>query len=96
MWLCVWDAFLVVIDSGVFSIGVQLCGCDAPFTQGAKLLGMRALPRISSGYIVRRRVTSKKPKRLLPFPRVNGVLPTSHTAVTNDSDSTTLWSSSHC
>jgi hypothetical protein len=52
MWLCLRASFIVHSSFDV-SIGVHRYENGAPLQQGFELLGMRALARISSGFVVR-------------------------------------------
>jgi hypothetical protein len=52
MWLCLRASF-VVHSSFDVSVGVQRYENGAPLQQGFELLGMRALARTSSGFVLR-------------------------------------------
>jgi hypothetical protein len=60
MWLCLRASSIVHSSFGV-SVGVQRYENGAPLQQASELLGMRALARISSGFVMRLKVTSPSP-----------------------------------
>jgi hypothetical protein len=51
MWLCLRASFIVHSSLDV-SVGVQRYENGAPLQQGFELLGIRALARISSGFVI--------------------------------------------